>query len=117
MIHMYYSSINKMTIIPNPGANLVIIVMGWNGNNLSTGGVGVRGGELLGGDHDDDNAFDDDGYRDHDGVGDIMMMTLTSTWLKSKVLMRLRLSGWGITCIVPQQALEMKIDDGDQKNK
>ena len=67
---MYYSSINKMTIIPNPGANLVIIVMGWNGNNLSTGGVGVRGGELLGGDHDDDNAFDDDGYRDHDGVGD-----------------------------------------------
>ena len=70
MIHMYYSSINKMTIIPNPGANLVIIVMGWNGNNLSTGGVGVRGGELLGGDHDHDDAFDDDGYRDHDGVGD-----------------------------------------------
>ena len=53
----------------------------------------MRGGELLGGDHGHDNAFDGDCYRDHDGVGDIMMMTLTSTWLKSKVLMRLRLSG------------------------
>ena len=49
-----------MSIIPNPGANLVIIFMGWNGNNLSTGGVGVRGGELLGGDHGHDNAFDGD---------------------------------------------------------
>ena len=93
MIHMYYSSINKMTIIPNPGANLVIIVMGWNGNNLSTGGVGVRGGELLGEIMVMIMPLMVIVIEIMVVLVIIMMMTLTSTWLKSKVLMRLRLSG------------------------
>ena len=44
----------------------------------------------------------DDGGGDVDYVGGWLR-----TWLKSKVLSRLRLSGCGITCMVPQETLEI----------